>query len=304
MHMLRIAGLAGLLLVAPATQATPFLGAGTTGSASKIEELKPAAGFLVHGGYQFDDLSLPLFFEAQYYDSGKVKFDDEDIDAHFRYSGPIAYAGIAIPTGRVGFFWLKAGYHYLKGESVVPSAGSGVGKTSLSDSKGGLALGAGYDWMFIPELGIRFALQLQRSVDSLPGLPEEVEGDAGFEKENVDLVTAHLGLIWRPRLASKGQAAPYTSAPTAYASPTLPPPPVAAAAPTVAVVFSPGGNALSRPGSVLRATPREDADVVQTLAASTPLKLENSVVNATGTWWFVSSDIERGWLRADELVKP
>ena len=55
---------------------------------------------------------------------------------------------------------------------------------------------------------------------------------------------------------------------------------------------------------MLRATPREDAEVVQSLTPSPRLKLESSIANATGTWWFVSTDIERGWLRADELVKP
>lgn len=68
--------------------------------------------------------------------------------------------------------------------------------------------------------------------------------------------------------------------------------------------FKPGEEVLASPGSVLLASPMEGAAVVQSLSPSPLLKLENSIVNSTGEWWFVSSDIERGWLRGDRLIRP
>lgn len=76
------------------------------------------------------------------------------------------------------------------------------------------------------------------------------------------------------------------------------------ASPQAETTFKPGEEVLARPGSVLRAAPMEGAAVIQNLAPSPLLKLENSLVNSTGEWWFVVSDIERGWLRGDQLIRP
>jgi len=89
-------------------------------------------------------------------------------------------------------------------------------------------------------------------------------------------------------------------------------PPVVATAPAgsiagvsqAATTFKPGEEVLASPGSVLLASPMEGAAVVQSLSPSPLLKLENSIVNSTGEWWFVSSDIERGWLRGDRIIRP
>ncbi|MDP3858002.1 MAG: outer membrane beta-barrel protein [Stagnimonas sp.] len=290
MLKLRSSAVVTLALWAGSATAGPFVAATPTITSSEYEDLKNAYGYAVSAGYQLDQ--LPLFVEGEYYDSGKLKAKDSDPQVDnlsLQYDGFQVFAGGSGRLGGESRAWLKGGYYSFDGKLKADSLGGAP--FASSDKTSGFSLGVGIDWMFSHWLGARFEIETPFKAKSLPGLSND-------EKKQLSII--RLGLVWRPAMgADRRPAAPAVSAYT-------PPAPTLAAAPTatVAGIFKPGDEALARPGSMLRASPLASAEIVQALTPSPLLKLENNIVNATGSWWFVSSDIERGWLHADELVKP
>lgn len=298
--MLRSGVCAALLFAGQTAFAGPYVAATGAITSTKYNDIKDGLGASLSAGYQLD--TSPLFVEASYYNSGRLKIDDYSgpegslRGARLSYSGGQAFLGASLPLMGGSRVWIKGGYYLLDGKLRADEVNNGsesVSDPSFSSNSNGFSAGIGLDWMFSRDFGFRADVETPFKVDTTPGLP-------GGPKSQLSIV--RLGFVWRPTLGSS--SAPYS--PTVRnadaAAPMSAPPPVAAAAPEMAVVFKPGDQALARPGSSLRATPREDSEAVQTLLPSPVLKLESSIVNATGTWWFVSSDIERGWLRADELV--
>lgn len=259
---------AALLLASAPALAGGFITGTPTYSDLNVSGIKNPIGLAASVGYEFE--TVPLFLEAESYYSGK--FGPRG-DKQFDTAGSAVYAGFAIPLWDSARLLLKGGRYGYRDSSE-----------DFGNSRyGNFIFGTGLEVL------------INRSAF---GIRAEVEN--AVYKNAPDTLIYKVGLVWRPpsdqqRLASNPNAGGAYTPPAAAA----PPPPAASA---MAVVFKPGDQALARPGSSLRATPREDAEVVQTLLPSPVLKLENSIVNATGTWWFVSSDVERGWLRADELV--
>lgn len=254
------------LLPATAALAGPYVVGSGVRTDHNVSDLKKPFGGALTVGYEAED--VPLFVEGEFYRSGKYGFDGEEKNVSDQ--GIAGFIGAALPFSDSFRVILKAGYYSLKFK--VEDEGS------LKEKD--FAVGGGLEVMFNEQFGIR----------------AEIE-NLIFDNAN-DSQLYKLGLIWRAQTGYRTyEANPAYAAPVAPAAYT---PPAAAVAPT----FKPGDEALARPGSVLRATPREDAEVVQNLSPSPLLRLENSIVNATGEWWFVSSDIERGWLRGDQLIKP
>lgn len=266
---LAAAAAALLLLESTSALAGGFLTATPTYSDLNVGGVSNPVGVAISGGYEFE--AVPLFLEVESYYSGKFGLRG---DKQFSTSGAAVYAGFAIPLSDSARLLLKGGRYSYEDDS------EDFGSVRYRD----YIYGGGLEVVFLQD---QFGLRAEVENAVYDGAP--------------DTQIYKLGLVWRPPSGSrKFEPNPYT-APVSASSATSAPPP-AAAAPAMAVVFKPGDQALARPGAPLRATPREDAEVVQTLLPSPVLKLESSIVNATGTWWFVSSDIERGWLRADELV--
>ena len=259
---------AALLLISAPALAGGFITGTPTYSDLNVSGIKNPIGLAASVGYEFE--TVPLFVEAESYYSGK--FGPRG-DKQFDTAGSAVYAGLAIPLSDSARLLLKGGrYSYRDTSEDFGNA-----------RYGNFIFGTGLEVLFSSAFGIR----------------AEVEN--AVYKDAPDTLIYKVGLVWRPP-SDERRLDPNPNADKAYTSPAAAAPPPASAAPAMAVVFQPGDQALARPGSGLRATPREDAEVVQTLLPSPVLKLESSIVNATGTWWFVSSDVERGWLRADELV--
>lgn len=303
MLKLRLGALAVLAVCAGPSAAEPFIAVTGTSTTTKYEEIKRSFGYAVSAGYQADQ--LPLFIEGEYYGSGSLKLDDYNDGSTSLFGGRSKYNGFQVFVGGAGRLtpttvaWLKGGYYNFDGKFHLDGGsfnGQGFGETNTKSTESGLSLGIGIDWMAFNSVGFRAEIETPFKVNTTPGL------DSGNDSQ---LSIIRLGLVWRPAPRQTGSS---------YGSQTRPSyaPPVAAAAPAagapassqIATTFKPGDEALARPGSVLRASPLESAAVVQNLSPSPLLKLENSIVNATGEWWFVSSDVERGWLRGDQLIKP
>ena len=309
--MLRSGVCAMLLFAGQPASAGPFLAATGTSTTTEYSDIKRGVGFAVSAGYQLD--TLPLFVEGEYYSGGKLKIEDgQDLQGNalrggsLKFRGFQGFAGASLPIGSDARVWAKGGYYQFDGKfraDEVSGGGSTFTDVRSSGNSRGLTLGAGLDWMFLRDLGLRAEVETPMKVDLVPGSGSD---------ETMQLTIIRLGVVWRPgsglsafqRGPAEGSVSPRPASapsnPAPAAAPALPPLP--APAPAMAVVFKPGNEVLARAGTPLRATPREDSDTVQALSSATVLKLESSIVNATGTWWFASSDIERGWLRADELV--
>ena len=285
---------AALMLCSSSLFAGPFLGAALDHTSTVYSNIKDSSGYSILGGYESDSATFPLFLEASYYDSGKLKVKDSG-GLSFSYSGPQVFAGGGFKSPSGSLAWLKVGYYSFDGKTAVADIGSVSGSTK------GLTLGVGFDWHFSPEVALRLGIETPMKVDSTPGISQADAEANGITKEEKQLSVLQLGLVWRPlaassRIAQRPSSSAYTLPLTRTAATT--PPPV------LLTAFKPGSEALARPGSVLRAAPLESSEVIQNLSPSPVLKLESSIVNASGEWWFVISDIERGWLRADELLKP
>ena len=256
------------LLPTTAAIAGPYVVGSGVRADHNVSDLDKPFGAALTVGFEAED--VPLFVEGELYQSSKYGFDGEGKD--FSDRGLSGYAGVAIPFSDHFRVMLKAGYYSLRLKI------DGEGSATEQD----FAVGGGFEVLFDEQVGIRAEIE---------NLVFDNAKDSQLYK---------VGLIWRAKSGHRN----YETNPvyTPPAAPLADTPSAAAAA--VAPAFKPGDEALARPGSVLRAAPMEGAAVVQNLSPSPLMKLENSIVNSTGEWWFVSTDVERGWLRGDQLIKP
>ncbi|MDP3858003.1 MAG: outer membrane beta-barrel protein [Stagnimonas sp.] len=190
MHTICKSTLAALLLSATPAFAGPFLGAALDRTSSEYSDVKDGTGYSVLGGYQTSSTSFPLFVEASYYDSGKLKLKDSG-GLGFSYSGPQLFVGGALKLGESSFLWLKGGYYSFDGKTSYQG-------DSVSDSLSGLSLGVGFDWMFSKQLGLRLGIETPMKVDNAPGLTEEEVAALGGTKKEKQLSVIQFGLVWRP----------------------------------------------------------------------------------------------------------
>lgn len=283
---------AALMLCSSSLFAAPYISAAVARTQPDLKEsdadAQSAVGFSLAGGYQLD--TLPLFFELGYLSTGKIKVEYADFDPdRYTYRGGLAQIGAALPIEDRGRVWLQGGYYLLKGK---------VDNGFSSDSRNtrGASVGAGAEYMVADGFGLRFDVQrlLNVQVDL-----------TGFGNQKEDSMVYRVGAVFYLGDGDKSLRFPPNPSATGYSprSPAVASTP-ATEATVVASVLKRGDEALARPGSVLRAAPLESSEVIQNLSPSPVLKLESSIVNASGEWWFVVSDIERGWLRAEELLKP
>lgn len=281
----RLSVLLAAACCATSAAAGPFLAATATATSSEYEDVNNGYGYVASVGYQLDN--FPLFLEAEYYDSGDLDIDDGFgmVGGRLQYQGGLVYLGASGKLSGNSRVWLKAGYYQFDGKLHADSV-NGV-PLSTTEEINGYSLGVGIDWLLNRSFGLRAEIETPMDVKSIPGLPGDESGQ---------LSVIRLGFVWRPDFSSPTYEAP--------------PPPVGAVLPAtaagtqVADTYAPGQKLLARPGSLLRANPDSNSPTVQVLSPSPLLTLEASLVNATGQWWFVQSDIERGWLRAEELIKP
>jgi len=192
--IIKKSALAALILSASPAFAGPFLGAALDRTSTEFKDIKDGTGYSVLGGYQTESETFPLFVEASYYDSGKLKLKDSGGLA-FSYTGPQIFVGGALKVGE-SFIWLKGGYYSFDGKTSVPG-------DSVSESINGLSLGIGFDWMVSKELGLRLGIETPMKVDSAPGLTQAEVDSVGGTKKDKQLSVIQLGLVWRPTFGAK-----------------------------------------------------------------------------------------------------
>ena len=127
-------------------------------------------------GYR--DSNLPIYVEAQYFDSGELDVDDfegiNNITIEFDgYAAAIGYRAVLDRQG--SDLVLKAG-----GYTQDTRADTSIG--SVKDDGGGALIGVGGNWMFAPNFGLHFDVQILFGVQDLA--------------EEEDLTIATLGLVY------------------------------------------------------------------------------------------------------------
>jgi len=89
------------------------------------------------------------------------------------------------------------------------------------------------------------------------------------------------------------------------AAPAPPPPPAAppATPPPPAAALATGGTATTRARTPVRGRPMQDAEAVVELPAGATVQLVSSTRNLTGTWWYVNTGHDVGWV-AEAALRP
>lgn len=305
-----------LLSISPLSHAEPYLGiAGAASEYSGYNNVNHGFGFNGFGGYRFE--SIPLMVEAGYLDTGTNTADDFygfGTPAKFSFKGEQFFLGYFGRVGRQGSGWYaKAGYFTGKNREKT---------MDLSANDNGFAWGAGFDWMFTRNLGLR---------GEFGGLVGVHDFSTSDHKSNVTVLG--LGLVFAfggPELpGARGRSRPapvysppvpapvYNSpVPTPVYSPAVAPEPVAAspapvvaaaapvaAQPVVAPTPAPAtssataGSAQLVPGAVLRSGPSMKSAGIRTMTDGGSVKLIKRETNAEGPWWMVQlDDGTTGWM--------
>jgi hypothetical protein len=60
-------------------------------------------------------------------------------------------------------------------------------------------------------------------------------------------------------------------------------------------------SAVAVQGATIRGRPADDAPVVQELGAGSAVELSTHLENASGIWWYVTSQTISGWIRQTDL---
>lgn len=132
-------------------------------------------GFAWRGfvGYRASD--IPLYFEAQYFETDELDFDDAD-DASIEFDGYALSVGYRVVLGQFGSDLVIKGGGYVQDSRVKAE-----GASAKDDAEGGL-LGVGGNWMVTPHLGINFDVQFLFAVED-------------FARDE-DLTIATVGLVY------------------------------------------------------------------------------------------------------------
>ena len=277
---------------APAS-AGPFASASYAHTSMEYSDVGRGHGVSLSAGFQGD--SLPIFVEAEYFNSGKMDYEFLSDDVGVEYTGFKAYLGYALALGP-SWMWLKGGGYSLDGK--IPGY--------TSEKLSGLSLGVGFDWMFTSSVGLRLEVDTPFKVDPLPGQPYD---------EETQLSTIKVGLVWRlPSAPSSSPAYSSSSASQPAAEPVnqpvaVPRQPMPVPRPLPAPAAAPAARAassgpVSPSRAYLRSQPASSAGAVREISTSSVLTLQKSVDNAEGRWWYaVTPDGARGWVADADLSK-
>lgn len=132
-------------------------------------------GFAWRGfvGYRTSD--IPLYLEAQYFETDTLDIDDAD-GVGLEFDGYALAVGYRLVFGEFGSDLV------LKGGGYVQDTRARAGGESFDDDAEGGLLGVGGNWMFTPHLGINFDVQILFGVED-------------FARDE-DLTIATVGLVY------------------------------------------------------------------------------------------------------------
>lgn len=168
-------GLGALLLQQPASAEILVGGGAGVSQLSKYSDVDDGFAWRAFVAYRASE--FPLYFEAQYFDSGELDIDSDGFeDVTLEFDGYTAAVGYRVVLDDYGSDLLLKGGGY-----VQDSRAEGPGGNLDDDGSGGL-LGVGGNWMFTPHLGLNFDVQFLFGVKDFA------------DDENLTLAT--VGLIY------------------------------------------------------------------------------------------------------------
>ncbi len=148
-------------------------GGGGVSHISKYKDVDEGTAYRIFGGYRAT--SIPLYFEAQYFDSGKMDIDDIG-DVKLRFDGWTASVGYRVALSDMGSDILLKGGGYVEDSEAKGTGGS------FKDDRSGGQIGVGGNWMFTPNLGLNIDVQVLFGVEDFA--------------DREDLTLATVGLIY------------------------------------------------------------------------------------------------------------
>ena len=314
-HLAAAAAALSVLVCVPVVHADPFIAGSLNMTSSEFKNVKSGTGFTLAAGYELPQ--FPIFVEGEYYTSGQMKVDDDPNfpeldDLKISYRGFLGNIGYAFKLNNSSRVWLKGGYYSLKGKSSADG-------DSITEKDSGFTLGAGGDWMFSKQIGLRAEIETPFKVKTLPGSDGFVEE----KDERSQLSILRIGLVWRPfggdgtssssggiygdnpnTPVSEPSYAPPVAEPVAAAPAAAAPAPAPAPASRLLAPFATGSTATVRIGSGIRAQPKIDSALMGSTTVETSVTLAGSTSNAGGQWWYVKGSTISGWVLASDLLTP
>lgn len=148
-------------------------GGGGVSQISKYKDVDDGTAYRIFGGYRATD--IPLYVEAQYFDSGKMDIDDIG-NVKLQFDGWTASVGYRVVLGDSGSDLILKGGGYVEDSEAKGPGGS------VKDDRSGGQIGIGGNWMFTPNLGLNFDVQILFGVEDFAN--------------REDLTIATVGLIY------------------------------------------------------------------------------------------------------------
>lgn len=256
----------------PAQAGLYFGGAGLYAERNSYDDVDGSSGGKAILGYRSE--VMPLFFEANYLDTGDAEVNGTDFEIGF--SGYTLTVGAFLPLSYTGSgVWVRGGFY--NGEAELREFGDKIDDSSTS----GPVFGFGGVWKLDPNFGLRL------EVESLPDV------DDFADNETMSIVS--LGLIYEfPERAPPRRV---RRAPAAYTPPPPPPPrPEYRSEPTQ------NGERLLA-STTLKSQPRHGSATLTTLPAGAIVQTGQRESNIEGEWTFVLYGRYSGWVPAGALER-